>query len=162
MPDPSSHTYHRATAVAPAGSISPGYRTEDIGPPSDRSPPVRSIRSNAAAQTPPAAPGGRRIRDGITRPQIDGIRAAESMTFQVTPTPTPTPTLRSRLRLRLRLRNRLRLIWVNPRWQGHFGHFHGHREEGVGTNPRAVSPLIELELCGRYEHAGRHETKRLV
>ena len=43
-----------------------------------------------------------------------------------------------------------------------FWSFSRRRGEGLGTNPRAVSPLIELELCGRNERAARHETKRLV
>ena len=43
---------------------------------------------------------------------------------------------------------------------GHFASFHGTR--GVGKTPLAVSPLIDLELCGKNEHVARRETKRLI
>ena len=68
-----------------------------------------------------------------------------------TPTPTPTPELIPALG-----------IWVNPCRQGHFGHFPWHTWGGGWYNPRAISPLIELELRGKKERAARHETKRLV
>ena len=45
---------------------------------------------------------------------------------------------------------------------GHFASFHGTGRLGVGTTPRAVSPLIGLELRGKNERVGRRETKRLV
>ena len=70
-------------------------------------------------------------------------RAAESMSFQVTPTPTPTPTPES---------SPVGVILVI---------FHSTRGEEVCTPPPpAVSPLIELELREKKnERAARHETK---
>ena len=45
---------------------------------------------------------------------------------------------------------------------GHFATFHGTRGGGVGTTPRAVSPLIELELHGKNESVARHETNEAI
>ena len=44
---------------------------------------------------------------------------------------------------------------------GHFASFHG-TGGGGGVRPRAVSPLIELELRGKNERVARRKTKRLV
>ena len=71
----------------------------------------------------------------VPLPSIVSSRAAESMSFQVTPTPTPesTPALYG-----LTLAGKVILVI-----------FHGTRGEGVSTTPRAVSPLIELEIRGK-------------
>ena len=46
---------------------------------------------------------------------------------------------------------------------GHFSSFHCTRGGGGGWyGPRAVSPLIELELRGKNERVARRETKRLI
>ena len=54
------------------------------------------------------------------------------------------------------------LVWVNPRRQGHFGHFPRHTWGGGWANLGAVSPLIELELRGKNERVAGHGAKQLV
>ena len=66
-------------------------------------------------------------------------------------TPTPTPESNPALyRLTLAGKDILVIFHDTPR----------HTEGWY--NPRAVPPLIELELRGKNERAARHQTKRLV
>ena len=48
---------------------------------------------------------------------------------------------------------------VNPRRHWAFGHPRRHRGGGVGTTPRRVSPLFELELRDKNQRVGRDERK---
>ena len=50
---------------------------------------------------------------------------------------------------------------LNPRRRRPFRILPRHKGVG-GTTPLGVSPLIELELCGKNEHVARRETKRLI
>ena len=87
--------------------------------------------------------------------EISGDSDCDSEPPESTPTLTPTLTLKDS-------GIDSSLILVNPCRQGHFASFHSTRGEGVGTTPRAVSPLIQLELCRKKERAACQEMNRLV
>ena len=81
------------------------------------------------------------------------------MSFPVTP--TATSTLRSRLRpsgVDSEPESTPALYGLTLAGKAIFIIFHSTRGERVGTTPRAVSPLTELELRGKNKRAARHET----